>query len=283
MSSPPDAGAADGDGGEASNRRLRFASLGSGSGGNGTLVAYGDSLVLIDCGFGLKDAWARLTRLGVAPEQLTAIFVTHEHTDHASGVTALAHRFRKPVHLSHGTLRALPKLDPALAHPFLSGAQFLLGEASVQAVTVPHDAREPTQFVFRHEGAQLGVLTDTGAITPHIRECFQGCTALFLESNHDRGMLFSGDYPLRLKRRIASDHGHLSNEQAAEFLSELTRHGLSQAVIGHVSQQNNSAERLTAVFAPFRERLRELRFAEQDAGMGWMEVPAPTASHAVSS
>lgn len=284
MSSPPDAGAAGGDGdGAAADGRLRFASLGSGSGGNGTLVAYGDCLVLIDCGFGLKDAWARLARLGVAPEQLTAIFVTHEHTDHASGVTALAHRFRKPVHLSHGTLRALPKLDTALARPFLSGAEFALGTARVQAVTVPHDAREPTQFVFRLEGAQLGVLTDAGTITPHMRECFQRCTALLLESNHDRAMLFNGDYPLRLKRRIASDHGHLSNEQAAEFLDELTRHGLRQAVIGHISQQNNSAERLAAVFEPFRAHLRELRFAEQDAGTGWMAVPAATASRAVSS
>lgn len=283
MNSPPDAGAAGGGGGEASGGRLRFASLGSGSGGNGTLVAYGDCLVLIDCGFGLKDAGARLTRLGVAPEQLTAILVTHEHTDHASGVSALAHRFQKPVYGAHGTLRALPKLDTALARPFLSGAEFPLGTATAQSVTVPHDAREPTQFVFRHGGAQLGVLTDAGTITPHIRERFRGCTALFLESNHDRAMLLQGDYPARLKRRITGDHGHLSNEQAAEFLGDVMHPGLSQVVVGHISRQNNSPERLEAAFAPFRERLRELRFATQDAGMGWVEVPARTAPCAVSS
>ena len=265
MSSPPDAAGV-------GSGALRIASIGSGSGGNGTLVAGGDAIVLIDCGFGLKDAWARLLRRGVSPEHLTAILVTHEHTDHISGVTALAHRFRKPVHLSHGTLRALPKLDAALARPFNSGATFALGTLSVRSVTVPHDAREPTQFVFRHGDAQLGVLTDTGAITPHVRAGFQGSTALFLESNHDRGMLLRGGYPPRLKRRIASDHGHLSNDQAAQFLREVMHDGLTHVIVGHVSEQNNSAACLEATFAPFREQLHALRFATQDEGLDWLDV-----------
>ena len=255
---------------------VRLASIGSGSSGNGTLVACGDTCVLIDCGFPLKEAWARLARHGIEPDSLAALLVTHEHSDHASGVTALAHRFRIPVHLSHGTLRSLPGLDPDLAHPFNSGTEFAVDGVTVQSVTVPHDAREPTQFVFRHDAAgspaRVGVLTDIGHISRHVTDSFQGCTALFMESNHDRGMLLRGDYPPRLKRRIAGDLGHLSNDQAADFLGRVLHDGLTHVVVGHVSEQNNAQRHLDAAFGPFADRLTELRFATQREGVEWIEV-----------
>lgn len=251
---------------------MRIASLGSGSDGNGTLLAWGGELFLIDCGFGPRAACARLARCGVGAGDIAAILVTHEHSDHASGVSALARRFGTPVWGSHGTLRAMPQLPAQLARPFNSGETIARGDLSIDTVTVPHDAREPTQFVFRQGGVRVGLLTDAGCATPHIVERFQGCAALFLESNHDRGMLLRGDYPLRLKRRIASDHGHLSNEQAADLLAQTMHNGLKQVIVGHISHRNNSQERVAAAFAPFGAQLQTLRFATQEEGLGWMEV-----------
>ena len=254
------------------NAGPRLASIGSGSSGNGTLVAWDDTFFLIDCGFPLKEAWARLTRHGIAPERLAAVLVTHEHSDHASGVIPLAHRFRIPVYLSHGTLRSLPDLDAELARPFNSDAEFAIDGVTVRSVTVPHDAREPTQFVFARDGTRVGVLTDLGHVSPHVVKSFQGCKALFLEGNHDPGMLMRGSYPPRLKRRIAGDLGHLSNAQAADFLERVSHDGLTHVVIGHVSQQNNAQRHLDAVFGPFAERLTELRFADQGEGVEWISA-----------
>ena len=256
MNSPPEP---DGPGAHPPDGSVRLASIGSGSSGNGTLVACGDTCFLVDCGFPLKETWARLTRHGLEPERL-------------AGVVPLAHRFRIPVHLSHGTLKRLPELDPDLARPFNSDASFAIEGVTVQSVTVPHDAREPTQFVFSHNGARLGVLTDVGHVSRHVAASFQGCTALFMESNHDLGMLMRGDYPPRLKRRIAGDLGHLSNDQAADFLARVLHDGLTHVVVGHVSEQNNAKRHLEAAFGPFADRLRELRFATQGEGVGWIEV-----------
>ena len=271
MNSPPESGDP-APGARRPNGALRLASIGSGSSGNGTLVACGDTCCLVDCGFSLKEAWARLARHGLEPEGLSALLVTHEHSDHAAGVVPLAHRFRIPVHLSHGTLRSLPGLDPDLARPFNSDAAFPIDGLTVQSVTVPHDAREPTQFVFRHRESRVGVLTDVGHVSRHVTESFQGCTALFMESNHDVGMLMRGTYPPRLKRRIASDLGHLSNDQAADFLARVLHDGLTHVVVGHVSEQNNAQRHLDAAFAPFADRLTELRFATQREGVEWIEV-----------
>ena len=252
---------------------VRFASLGSGSRGNGTLVAFGDTTLLIDCGFTLKEAWARLSRCGVDPSALTAILVTHEHADHASGVVALAHRFNTPVYLSYGTLRAMPNLEPALARPFNSDEVITIDDVKVRAVAVPHDAREPTQFVCGWRDTQkIGVITDVGHITRHVTDSFKGCTGLFMESNHDVDMLMRGDYPARLKRRIASDQGHLSNEQASRFLRALLHEGLTHVVVGHISEQNNSRAHLMRAFAPFEDRIGHLQFATQDTGSEWVSL-----------
>ena len=271
MNSPPEPDGP-GCGAPPSNGSVRLASIGSGSSGNGTLVACGETCFLVDCGFALKETWARLTRHGIEPEGLAAILVTHEHSDHASGVVPLAHRFRIPVHLSHGTLKRLPELDPDLSHPFNSDAAFAIDGVTIQSVTVPHDAREPTQFIFSRNGVRLGVLTDIGHVSRHVAASFQGCTALFMESNHDLGMLMRGDYPPRLKRRIAGDLGHLSNDQAADFLARVLHDGLTHVVVGHVSEQNNARRHLDAAFGPFADRLTELRFATQGEGVEWIEV-----------
>ena len=197
---------------------LRFASLGSGSKGNATVVAAGDTVVLIDCGFSLRETRRRLALLGLQPEQLTAILVTHEHSDHSAGVSRLARQCNIPVYLTQGTwnsgrLEGCPEVVC-----FNCEHRFQIGHLEVEAVAVPHDAREPCQFRLHHAGLSVGVLTDLGSATSHVVERFRGCDALVLEFNHDLEMLHSGGYPAALKRRVAGDWGHLNNQQAAALL-----------------------------------------------------------------
>ena len=246
-----------------------FASLGSGSRGNGTLVDIGGELILVDCGFTLKQAEARFRRLDVRPGDVSAILVTHEHSDHISGVAALSHKYAIPVYASFGTLKAARR--EIIGCPINSHNLFSVGEVSVVPVVVPHDAREPTQFVFQHGPTRIGVISDLGQITPFVAEQYQGCCGLLMESNHDRTMLFRGRYPESVKRRIAGDLGHLSNEQAADFLDRI-KHNAMRVVVGHVSEQNNHPELLEQAFARFADAVAGLSFATQSSGMDWVEV-----------
>lgn len=246
-----------------------FASLGSGSRGNGTLVDIGGELILVDCGFSLKQAEARFRRLGVGPGDLSAIVVTHEHADHSGGVAALGHKYAVPIYASYGTLKATR--TELLGCAINTHNVFSVGEVAVVPVIVPHDAREPTQFVFEHRGARVGVISDLGQITPFVAEQYQRCQGLMMESNHDPQMLMRGRYPERVKRRIAGNLGHLSNEQAAGFLDAVGNPGL-RVVIGHVSEENNHPDLLEETFARFRNEVGHLAFATQDDGMGWVQV-----------
>ncbi len=252
-----------------------FASLGSGSRGNGTLVDLGGELILVDCGFPLKQTERRLARLDVAPGDISAILVTHEHSDHCAGVAALAHRYRIPVHASYGTLKAVREQIHGTV--FDSHGPFAIGAVTVHPVIVPHDAREPTQFCFEHDGVRLGVVSDLGHVTPHVCEQYAGCQGLMMESNHDLPMLLGGSYPEPLKRRVAGRLGHLSNTQAADLLNKVAHPDL-HVVIGHVSEQNNHPDCLDATFSPFREQVRQLQFATQNEGFGWIDVDTQTPS-----
>lgn len=247
-----------------------FASLGSGSRGNGTLVDLGGELILVDCGFTLKQAENRFRRLDVRPGDLSAILVTHEHADHAGGVAALSHKYAVPVFASHGTFKATR--NELVGRDIDSHASFDIGAVTVMPVIVPHDAREPTQFVFQHGAVRIGVISDLGQITPFVIEQYQGCDGLMMESNHDREMLLRGRYPESVKRRIAGNLGHLSNEQAASFLEQVGHADLRVAV-GHVSEENNHPELLEETFARFSGQVAELTFATQEDGLGWIRLP----------
>ena len=246
-----------------------LASLGSGSRGNGTVVDIGGELILVDCGFTLKQTERRLARLELRPGDLTAILVTHEHSDHIGGVAALAHRYAVPVYASFGTLRATR--GALRGNVIDSHAPFRIGAVTVNPVIVPHDAREPTQFSFEHDGVKVGVVSDLGHVTPFVCEQFSSCDALLMESNHDVPMLLGGRYPESVKRRISGNLGHLSNEQAAGLLDAVAHDSL-QVVVGHVSEQNNHPELLEAAFEPLRARVETLAFATQDDGADWLEV-----------
>jgi phosphoribosyl 1,2-cyclic phosphodiesterase len=250
---------------------IRFASLGSGSRGNGTVIEMGGERVLVDCGFTVKQAEARLSRIGMKAPDLSAILITHEHSDHIGGVGALAYKYGIPVYASFGTLESARKSAAVIGTAINAHAPFNVGDVEVTPVVVPHDAREPTQFVFRHEGASLGVVSDLGCVTPFVIEEFSGLDGLLMESNYDPDMLMNGRYPEKVKRRIASDLGHLSNDQAAAFLSAIG-HGDLTVVVGHVSEENNHPELLTESFRSLAEGVRKLTFATQDDGADWQTI-----------
>lgn len=249
-----------------------IASLGSGSRGNGTLVAMAGSVFLVDCGFTLKETLARLERLGLEARALTAILVTHEHSDHVQGVGRLARRFGLPVYASRGTLAGARDLTGVDVRPIESGAAFRIADVTIDAVSVPHDAREPTQFVFQAGGRRIGVLTDLGEIPPDVAARYAGCDALLVEANHDRDMLWNGAYTYPLKRRIASRLGHLANEQTVEFLDRAQLARSAAVVVGHLSQENNTPARLRERLAPLVSRLPRLVLADQARGADWHPV-----------
>ena len=219
---------------------ISFASLGSGSAGNALLVESGATCLMVDCGFGQRETVRRLARLGRGPEHLTGILVTHEHGDHVGGVFPFARRHGLPVWLSHGTSSACRSAARGVDLRIIdSHAAFCVEMLEVQPFPVPHDAREPLQFVFSDGNCRLGLLTDAGEITRHMCEMLSGVDGLILECNHDAGMLASSSYPLSLQRRIAGRLGHLENGAAADLLREIDASRLQHLVAAHLSEQNN--------------------------------------------
>ena len=252
---------------------MRFASLGSGSRGNGTLVEQGDTCLLIDCGFSVRETERRLARLSKRAEQLAAVLVTHEHSDHISGVGALARQYGLPVWATRGTAAADRLGDGVEVQTFCSHSHFAFGALEVQPFPVPHDAREPSQFVFSNGERRLGLLTDVGSFTPHIEACLSGCEALILECNHDRTLLDNGDYPYPLKQRVGGELGHLSNAQAAQIMTRLDTSRLGQLVAAHLSEKHNTAELARqALSEALTCEAKWIAVAQQDAGLDWREV-----------
>lgn len=249
---------------------IKFASLGSGSKGNATLVQAGDTLLMVDCGFSLRETTRRLALLGLEPRQLDAILVTHEHSDHSSGVAILSRKHNIPVFLTHGTLGS-GRCDNCFRHQHFSFSEhFTIGCLEVKAVAVPHDAREPCQYRFYYKGKSLGVLTDLGSITPHVVDSYHGCDALVLEFNHDQQLLHEGEYPHHLKRRVGGDWGHLNNAQAAALLEQINYSGLRHLVVAHVSENNNSRQCAEQALLSVLPSMAGVVWADQANGFDWL-------------
>lgn len=250
--------------------------LGSGSRGNGLLVECGTTTILVDCGFTLRETERRLARLGCDPARLAAILVTHEHGDHVSGVGPLARKYRLPVWLTVGTHAALgAAITNALpVVRFIVGHEaFAVDDIAVHPYTVPHDAREPSQFVFSNGASRLGLLTDAGHITPHIESRLNGCDALILECNHDADMLAEGPYSASLKLRVGGPLGHLENEASAGLLARLDIARLQYVVAAHLSQKNNTPWLVrSALGAVLGGASARLEIASQEGGLTWREL-----------
>ncbi len=255
---------------------MRCALIGSGSGGNGTLVASGATTLLIDCGYSLRSFEARARALSVDPAALTGILVTHEHGDHAGGVDALARKYEIPVYATRGTRAATEARIGSLPHwqQISVHADFTLGEIQVQPVAVPHDAREPSQFIFTVETARLGLLTDVGSQTAHLADQYRLCSALILEFNHDPALLAAAVYPARLKRRIAGDYGHFSNAQSQNFLRSMQSANLKKVVAAHLSKRTNHPDLVTECLRQVAQETRgfEWSIATQDEVVPWFDV-----------
>ena len=252
---------------------MRFASLGSGSRGNATLVETGATLVMVDCGFSCRETERRMAELGKTPADLSALLVTHEHGDHVRGIAVLARKYRLPVWMSRGTHRMLRDNDLPAVHYFEGGSEILIDELCIRPFTVPHDASEPCQFVFEAGGSRLGVLTDSGRMTPHIVASLDGCDALLLECNHDVNMLADGPYSASLKQRVGGSLGHLSNAQAGELLARLDTSRLQHLVAVHLSDKNNQPQLAQAALATAMDCEADwVGIAGQDDGFEWRSI-----------
>lgn len=251
---------------------MKFASLGSGSSGNATLVSSSTTTVLVDCGFGVRETDRRLSRLNISPQEISALVVTHEHSDHMKGVGAFSRKYQCPVFMSHGTYVSRDYGKIPCIEFISSGNPFTIGDLSVLPVTVPHDAREPLQFIFENNNLRLGVLTDLGSVSEYVIQAYRNCDALLLEANHDSRMLASGPYPPSLRSRVGGQWGHLNNQQTAALLAELNLQRLQHLVVGHISRQNNTVELAKSALSGLEKLTQNILFACQDDGFDWLEL-----------
>jgi len=225
--------------------------LASGSRGNCALVATSSTRILVDAGLSGRETFKRLNAVGERADQISAILITHEHSDHVAGLQRLATKLKVPVFLSEGTHHAwnramrdeqgqVPPL-PKTEH-FSSGRSFRVGDIDVSPFTIPHDAADPVGFTFRAEGIKIGFATDLGYMPVSVRNHLCGSTVLVMESNHDLEMLRTGPYPWSVKQRVMSRVGHLSNDALAEFFSNDYDGRAEYLILAHLSEQNNHPE-----------------------------------------
>jgi phosphoribosyl 1,2-cyclic phosphodiesterase len=217
---------------------VRLAVLASGSGGNAVVVESGGACVLVDCGISFRQLSSRMNALGMAPERIQAVLLTHEHDDHVKGLEVLLRHHRVPVLATAGTAEAMTVVPPGVER-IAAWREVRLGGLRVRPVPTSHDAREPVAFILEGDGRRVGLVTDTGTLTELLLESLSGCHTLLLECNHDRDLLRYGPYPWPLKQRIASRTGHLSNEKACAAIGRLAQSGLEVVVGMHLSQTNN--------------------------------------------
>ena len=264
---------------------LRFKSLGSGSAGNATLIearsgapgagsATQTTRVLVDCGFGLRVMETRLAQAGVAIDDIDAIFITHEHSDHVGGAAAFSRRCNTPVWMSQGTWEGArkPEFGDRL-HNARDNVAIQVGNLQLLPFAVPHDAQEPLQLRCSNGQRQLGILTDLGHATASVLQHLRQCQALLLEFNHDSDLLQQGGYPAFLKKRVGGQLGHLSNADAAQIAAAVNHAGLGPVVAAHLSRQNNRPELVReALSAALGRQTHEVELADQTTGSAWISV-----------
>jgi phosphoribosyl 1,2-cyclic phosphodiesterase len=225
--------------------------LASGSRGNSTLIASTTTRVLVDAGISCRETFKRLKSLGEDPHRISAIVITHEHSDHVDGLAALARKLNVPVFMTGAAhqiwqraMRDEAGEAPALdrLELFCAGRSFQIGDISLMPFTIPHDAADPVGFTFRAEGVKVALAMDLGYVPPNISDHLRGCDVLVMESNHDLEMLRGGPYPWSVKQRVMSRVGHLSNDALADFFRDSYDGGASYVVLAHLSEQNNHPE-----------------------------------------
>ena len=256
--------------------QMIFCPLYSGSSGNATLVGYGDTRVLVDCGKSGLAIEEALKFIGEDPRNLNAIVVTHEHHDHVAGIGVMARRYHIPIYASHETWAAMPqgigKITEGLQREFTVGEDFYIGQMGIDSFSVSHDAADPCGFRLWGGTSSVSVVTDIGYAPFRVKEAIEGSDLILLESNYDPEMLHANEhYRYALKKRIESRSGHLSNSECADVLSELVQSGTSHFILGHLSGENNTPE-LAMQTTATRLELEGLRLDEDvHVSMAWRD------------
>ncbi len=255
---------------------VRLTILGSGSAGNCAYVETDETRLLIDAGFSSRQIRKRLAAIGRAPENLNAILITHEHSDHVQGLASLAEKLRVPVYCNRDTKEAIEyqlqvRLDARL---FSTGASFEVGDVLAESFSIPHDAQDPVGFLLRTTAGNIGFLTDLGHVTRLVLDRVRAANVLVLEANHDVKMLQDCPHrPWSLKQRILGRHGHLSNEAAADAAEQILSAELRHLYLGHLSRQCNRPE---LAFGVMQERMERAGAGHLRLELTAQDVPCAT-------
>jgi phosphoribosyl 1,2-cyclic phosphodiesterase len=222
---------------------MKICLLASGSKGNSILVESGQTRILIDAGISARELRKRLELVGLDAADISALLITHEHTDHVRGLGPLIRQLHIPVYLQSDLARMLPDVGrPECVCEFVDGEEFSIDDLTIRPFAITHDSLAPVGFTLAGEEGKVGVATDLGVVTRLVTECLRGCRSLVLETNHDEEMLRDGPYPWSLKQRVRSAHGHLSNRAGGDLLQQLLWQGLDSVFLGHLSETNNRPE-----------------------------------------
>ncbi len=257
---------------------MRICSIASGSSGNCIYAGSDNTHILIDCGISGKRIVQGLEDIGLKPEDIDAVLVTHEHTDHIKGLGVMSRKYGLPVYTSEKTFKAVKKtpgigkMEEGLLHPVEADREFTIGDLVIRPFSTSHDAADPLAFRIHSGKRTFALATDMGTFDEYIIRHLLGLDVVFLESNHDVNMLEAGRYPYPLKKRILSDRGHLSNEAAATLLNEILHDDLKHIVLGHLSAENNYPAlayetvccEVTRADTPYRAADFDIRVAKRD-------------------
>jgi phosphoribosyl 1,2-cyclic phosphodiesterase len=229
---------------------IQIASLNSGSNANCYYIGNRNEAVLIDAGLSCRETEKRMKRLGLNITSVKAIFISHEHADHISGLQVLSKKHRLPVYITNNTLRnSRLEIEKELVYSFMHSKPVTIGELSIIPFSKSHDADDPHSFIVSQKNVHIGVITDIGYACKHVIKHFKLCNAVFLESNYCEQMLENGSYPFHLKRRISSKKGHLSNDQALELFLKHKPTDLQLLILSHLSQNNNHPDIVNKMFS----------------------------------
>lgn len=246
--------------------QLSVCVLASGSKGNSVYISDGTTSVLIDAGLSGTEIKRRLNHRGLSPEKISAVLVTHEHSDHIRGAGILSKKYGTPIYMNSKTaVAAVQKIGKirCIRH-FECGTPFMINSLRFHPFSVSHDASDTTGFAVSFDGKKIGIATDLGFVTEMVKNHLTGCNALILEANHDSEMLINGPYPWHLKQRVKGRTGHLSNTDTKALLQEIKHENLAHVVLTHLSEINNTPEKaLTEILPVFHETQTHITVADQ--------------------
>lgn len=255
---------------------MRIACLASGSRANSFIIDSGKTKILVDAGLSCKRTCERLSELNISIRDLSGILISHEHSDHIAGLSVINKRFQIPIFFSDKTVSKIKNVkDLKNIYTFKTGSDFNIGDIDIMTIPVHHDAFDPSAFILESSKKKIGVATDLGKVNHNLRVFFNDLDLMIIESNHDTDMLMKGKYSWPLKKRIASHHGHLSNDDAAVFISEVYTDRLQKIMLAHLSKENNLPSLAYSTVNSYLEEKKlvlPIEICSQDISSPWTEI-----------